>query len=72
MYGRQYLKTEDIEGYKVRFDGAVHFLDKLIKEVIYKKKANAGKSDMIYENILNDIEGATFYENIHQRKDNRL
>ena len=71
MYGRQYLKAEDIEGYKVRFDGAVHFLDKLIKEVIYRKKANVGKSDMIFENILNDIEGATFYENIHQRKDNR-
>ena len=46
-------------------DGAVHFLDKLIKEVIYRKKANVGKSDMIFENILNDIEGATFYENIH-------
>ncbi len=26
MYGRQYLKAEDIEEYKVRFDGAVHFL----------------------------------------------
>lgn len=28
MYGRQYLKAEDIEEYKVRFDGAVHFLDR--------------------------------------------
>lgn len=26
MYGRQYLKSEDIEEYKVKFDGAVHFL----------------------------------------------
>lgn len=32
MYGRQYLKPEDIEKYKVRFDGAVHFLQN-IKEV---------------------------------------
>lgn len=29
MYGRQYLKAEDIEEYKVRFDGAVHFLERL-------------------------------------------
>lgn len=29
MYGRQYLKAEDIEEYKVRFDGAVYFLDRL-------------------------------------------
>lgn len=29
MYGRQYLKAEDIKEYKVRFDGAVHFLDRL-------------------------------------------
>lgn len=33
MYGRQYLKAEDIEEYKVRFDGAVHFLDRLNREV---------------------------------------
>lgn len=26
MYGRQYLKPDDIEEYKVKFDGAVHFL----------------------------------------------
>lgn len=26
MYGRQYLKAEDIEEYRVKFDGAVHFL----------------------------------------------
>lgn len=61
IYGRQYLKAEDIEGYKVRFDGAVHFLDKLIKEIIYRKTANVGKSDRALDNI----EGATFYENIH-------
>ena len=61
MYGRQYLKAEDIGKYKVRFDGAVHFLDKLIKEIIYRKTANIGKSDRILDNI----EGATFYENIH-------
>ena len=29
MYGRQYLKPEDIEEYKVRFDGAVHFLQNI-------------------------------------------
>lgn len=29
VYGRQYLKAEDIEKYKVRFDGAVYFLDRL-------------------------------------------
>lgn len=29
MYGRQYLKAEDIEEYKVRFDGAVHFLQNI-------------------------------------------
>ena len=29
MYGRQYLKAEDIEEYKVRFDGAVHFLQNM-------------------------------------------
>ena len=33
MYGRQYLKAEDIEEYKVRFDGAVHFLDRLNRDV---------------------------------------
>lgn len=26
MYGRQYLKPDDIEEYKVKCDGAVHFL----------------------------------------------
>lgn len=29
MYGRQYLKADDIEEYKVRFDGAVHFLQNM-------------------------------------------
>ena len=29
IYGRQYLKPEDITEYKVRYDGAVHFLDKM-------------------------------------------
>ena len=29
MYGRQYLKADDIEEYKVRFDGAVHFLQNI-------------------------------------------
>ena len=32
MYGRQYLKLEDIEEYKVRFDGAVHFLDGYLRQ----------------------------------------
>ena len=27
IYGRQYLKAEDIKEYKVKFDGSVHFLD---------------------------------------------
>lgn len=31
MYGRQYLKPEDIEEYRVRFDGAVHFLQNVGK-----------------------------------------
>ena len=29
IYGRQYLKPDDITEYKVRYDGAVHFLDKM-------------------------------------------
>lgn len=33
MYGRQYLKAEDIEEYKVKFDGAVHFLANMEQEV---------------------------------------
>ncbi len=36
MYGRQYLKAEDIEEYKVRFDGAVHFLQNMA-EVAYER-----------------------------------
>lgn len=32
MYGRQYLKPEYIEEYKVRFDGAVHFLDRYLRQ----------------------------------------
>lgn len=32
MYGRQYLKPEDIEEYKVKFDGAVHFLDRYLRQ----------------------------------------
>lgn len=27
IFGRQYLQPEDIEQYRVKFDGAVHFLD---------------------------------------------
>ncbi len=30
IYGRQYLKAEDIKQYKVKFDGAVHFLQNRI------------------------------------------
>lgn len=29
MYGRQYLKAEDIEEYRVKFDGAVYFLQNI-------------------------------------------
>lgn len=29
MYGRKYLKADDIEEYRVRFDGAVHFLQNM-------------------------------------------
>lgn len=36
IYGRQYLKAEDIEEYKVRFDGAVHFLQNMA-EVAYER-----------------------------------
>ena len=28
-YGRQYIKSEDVTEYKVRFDGAVHFLENI-------------------------------------------
>jgi recombination protein U len=31
LYGRQYLKTEDIEEYRVRFNGSVMFLDYINK-----------------------------------------
>lgn len=27
LYGRQYIKADDIEQFRVKFDGAVHFLD---------------------------------------------
>lgn len=27
MYGRQYIKADDVEQFRVKFDGAVHFLD---------------------------------------------
>lgn len=37
MYGRQYLKTTDIEEYKVRFDGAVHFLQN-VQEVANERQ----------------------------------
>ena len=52
MYGRQYLKAEDIEEYKVRFDGAVHFLDNTIK---FKKTAAVGKTENILENMIFEI-----------------
>lgn len=29
MYGRQYLKAGDIEGYRVKYDGAVYFLQNI-------------------------------------------
>ena len=32
MYGMQYLKPEDIEEFNVRFDGAVHFLDRYLRQ----------------------------------------
>ncbi len=34
LYGRQYLKVEDIENYRVRFNGSVMFLDYIQKGVI--------------------------------------
>lgn len=37
IYGRQYLKAEDIEKYKVQFDGAVHFLDTEISGTDFRK-----------------------------------
>ncbi len=30
IYGRQYVQPEDVKEYKIRFDGAVHFLDKML------------------------------------------
>lgn len=27
LYGRQYIKADDVEQFRVKFDGAVHFLD---------------------------------------------
>ena len=32
IYGRQYLKPEDIGEYRVKFDGAVHFLDRYLRQ----------------------------------------
>ncbi len=32
LYGRQYLKVEDIEKYRVRFNGSIMFLDYINKE----------------------------------------
>ena len=49
MYGRQYLKADDIEEYRVKFDGAVHFLDKAI---YFKKTAAVGKTDAMLDNII--------------------
>ena len=42
IYGRQYLKPEDIGEYKVKFDGAVHFLDRYLRQkgVASKKAEN--------------------------------
>jgi hypothetical protein len=40
MYGRQYLKADDIEEYKVRFDGAVHFLDNVGSEAGLERGLN--------------------------------
>ncbi len=37
MYGRQYLKAEDIEEYRVRFDGAVHFLQNMAEVANYER-----------------------------------
>lgn len=42
IYGRQYLKPEDIGEYKVKFDGAVHFLDRYLRQkgvAVASKKA---------------------------------
>lgn len=33
MYGRQYLKSNDIEEYRVKFDGAVYFLANMEQEI---------------------------------------
>lgn len=55
MYGRQYLKAEDIEEYKVKFDGAVHFLDKVI---CLGQKAAVGEEGKIEKT--GNITGITF------------
>nr|WP_315101354.1 Holliday junction resolvase RecU [uncultured Catonella sp.] len=42
IYGRQYLKPEDIGEYRVKFDGAVHFLDRYLRQkgvAVASKKA---------------------------------
>lgn len=49
MYGRQYLKADDIKEYRVQFDGAVHFLD---KAVYFKQTAADGKTDAMLDNII--------------------
>lgn len=45
IYGRQYLKPEDIGEYKVKFDGAVHFLDRYLRQkgVAIKQKTKRHK-----------------------------
>ena len=47
MYGRQYLKPDDIEEYKVKFDGAVHFL--MHTEELKGAYENAERKDKIME-----------------------
>jgi recombination protein U len=32
MYGRQYITAADVDEYRVKFDGAVHFLDRYLRQ----------------------------------------
>lgn len=53
-YGRQYLKASDIEEYRVRFDGTVHFLDQIL-EFRAKATATTGKTETMGENMVDII-----------------
>lgn len=49
IYGRKYLKTDDVQTYKVGYDGAVHFLDNFI---YFEKAATTGRTEDILGGLI--------------------